>query len=189
MRKNKAFTLVEMLIVTAMLAVISLAVYATLNNGIKIWQKVNQEIPSEGIDIFFEKITSDLRNSLKFSDINFWGIEDAFGFATLVNSRKLGIRTVGGIKYIYHSNSGTLTRGLLDYSDMYSHGSAIEEVLLRNIKSVKLLYYTYDAEKKKYIWLEEWIEEALPLAVRIELELKGNDQTNKFTRTVSIPVS
>lgn len=188
MRKNNAFTLIEMLIVTAMLSIVSLAVYATFNNGIKIWQKINQEIPAEDMDIFFEKFTSDLKNSLKISSIDFYGQEDRFELPTLVNSRKLGI-TVGRVRYRFDYAKGEITRQKMDYSDIYNGGMGIEEALLRNVKSLKFQYYIYDSEKQKYLWQDEQIKQGLPLALRIELELKNNDQTNKFTKTVSIPVS
>ncbi len=188
MRRNKAFTLIEMLIVTAMLSVVSLAVYATFNNGIKIWQRINQEMPAEEVDIFFEKFTSDLRNSLKVSNISSSGKEDEFELPALVNSRRLGM-TIGKVRYRFDYAKGALTRQRMDYSDIYNGESGIEEILLRNVKSLKFQYYIYDSEKQEYLWQDEWIKQELPLALRIELELKNNDQTNKFIKTVSIPVS
>ena len=51
-KHNNAFTLVELLIVTAMLAVISLAIYSTFSSGLKIWQRVSKPIPEEDLGIF-----------------------------------------------------------------------------------------------------------------------------------------
>jgi len=190
MRRNKAgFTLIEMLIVTAMLSVISLAVYATFNNGIKIWQKINQEMPAEDMNIFFEKFTADLRNSLKIGNVAFSGKEDEFEFATLVNSQRLGEATVGKVKYNYDYNNEKILREQMDYSAIYESGSGISRPSLGNVKSLKFSYYIYDSVKQEYLWQDEWKETSLPLAIRIELELKNNDRTDKFTKTVSIPVS
>ena len=207
MRKNKAgftppflrggiriveragFTLIEMLIVTAMLSIVSLVVYATLNNGIKIWQRINQEIPVEDMDIFFEKFASDLRNSLKITGITFSGEEDGFEFATLVNSQRLEKTTVGKVKYKYDYSKSEIMREQMDYSNIYNSESGIGRTAARNIKSMKFNYYIYDDEKQEYIWRDEYTgQQGLPAAVRIELELKNNDQTNKFTKTVSIPL-
>lgn len=189
MRKNRAFTLIEMLIVTAMLSVVSLAVYATFNNGIKIWQKVNQEMPAEDADIFFEKFTSDLKNSLKISSIDFSGKEDEFEFATLVKSHRLEKNTVGRVRYRFNYARGEITRQRMDYSNIYSGEGGAEETSLRNVKLSKFQYYIYDSGKQEYLWQDEQIGRGLPLAIRIEVELKNNDQTNKFIKTVSIPVS
>ncbi len=177
-----------MLIVTAMLSVVSMALYATLNNGIRIWQKVNHEIPAQEVDIFFEKFASDLKNSVKVTNISFSGNEDGFELPTLVNSRRLG-RTVGKVQYKFNYSQYGATRRQMDYSDIYNGEGGTEEVLINNVKSLKFQYYIYDSEKQEYLWQDEQIKQALPLAIKIELELKNNDQTNKFTKTVSIPVS
>ena len=50
-KKNRlGFTLVELFLVSVILSIISLAIYSTLNNGIKIWQKINIETPGEGLN-------------------------------------------------------------------------------------------------------------------------------------------
>lgn len=189
MRRNRSFTLIELVIVTAMLSVISLALYSTFSNGIKIWQKVNQNIPTEDVDIFFEKFTSDLRNSLKMTGISFVGEEDKVEFATLVNSQKLQKTTVGEIKYRFNYGKGEIVRQKMDYSDIYNGEGGLGETLLQNVKSVKFQYYIYDTEKQRYLWQDEWVKQGLPLAVRVEVELKNDGQTSKFIKTVNIPVS
>ncbi len=188
MRKNKGFTLIEMLIVTAMLAVVSLAVYATFDSGIKIWKRVNQEMPSEDMDIFFDKFTSDLRNTLKAGNISPSGQKDEFELPVLVNSRRLGI-SPGKVRYRFDHAKGGVIRQRMDYSDIYDGGSGSEELSMRNVKSLKFQYYIYDDEKQEYLWQDELTGQVLPLAVRVELELKDNGQTGKFTKTAGIPVS
>lgn len=189
MIRNRGFTLIELVIVAAILAIISLAVYSTFSSGIKIWQKINQNMPAEDVDIFFEKFTSDLRNSLKMADISFVGEEDKIEFATLVSSQRLQKTTVGKIRYRFDDGKDEIIRQKMDYSDIYNGEDGGEEALLKNIKYTKFQYYAYDTEKQRYLWQDEWIEEELPLAVRIEVELKNDEQTGKFIKTVSIPAS
>ena len=55
------------------------------------------------------------------------------------------------------------------------------------MRRFKLAYYTLKAESGEYVWLDEWTEAGLPLAVRVELEAGDDDNINKFARTVSIP--
>lgn len=189
-RKNKnGFTLIELLIVTALLAVISLAIYATFNSGVKIWQRVNKQIPEEDLDIFLEKFTLDLRNSFKFNGFNFLGEEKRFEFPTLVNSPWMNKKTVGKVSYLYDSESSIIKRNLLDFSQIYNGEEGTTQELLKNVKSLKFRYYLYDKEKKEYLWQDEWLKEDLPLAVRIELEFGNGTEIRKFTKTVNIPVS
>ncbi len=192
MKKNKpgaGFTLIEMLIVTAILSVVSLALYVTFNNGIKIWLKVNQEIPVEEMDILFEKFASDLRNTLKMTGMYFTGEKDSLEFTTTVNSMRLGKISIGKIRYIYNDSADMVKRTVMDYSDIYEGRAGTEQVLLRHVKSLTFQCYGYDAEKMEYRWRDEWSKEDPPLAVRMEIVLKNNGQTDKFTKTVNIPIS
>lgn len=187
--KKAAFTLIEMLVVMAIMSIVSLTVYATLNSGVKIWQRVNQAVPAEDVDIFFEKFTSDLRNGLKYTSIPFSGEEDEFELATMVNSRRLEKTTVGKVRYRFDQAKGEIVRRRIDYSAIYDSEDGAGEVLLQGVRLSKFTYYIYSEEKQKYLWQDEWIKQVPPSAIRIELEIKNNDQTNKFIKTVSIPAS
>ena len=109
-QKVQGFTLIEMLVVTVMLSVISLAIYATFNNGIKIWQKINKPIPQEDLYIFLDRFVSDVKNTFKFTGLNFLGKVDRLEFPALVDSPRLNKKTVGQVVYFYNSTSGALNR-------------------------------------------------------------------------------
>jgi hypothetical protein len=171
------------------ISVVALAVYATLNNGLKIWQRINQVLPEEDLDIFFDRFALDLRNTFKFTGIAFLGKEDRLQFATLVNSPRLQATTVGELIYSYDDEAKALNREQRDFSQIYTENNGVIQQLISNIKSFKFLYYVYDVGKKEYLWQEESSKEDLPLAVRMELELLHGNKTKKITRTVGIPVS
>jgi uncharacterized protein YcfL len=189
MRKvSPGITLIELLIVTVLLSVVSMAVYATFNNGIKIWQKLNTPVEGEDLGIFFDKFTRDLANGFKFSTIPFSGSEDRFQFATLVNSPRLGGKTVGEVVYYYDRGSVTLNRQELDFSLVYKGEESVSNQKLSNVRSLKFQYYFYDKEKKEYSWQDEWLKETLPVAVKVEFEINYGKENNKFTKTANIPV-
>jgi len=188
-RNKEGFTLVELLIVTALLAVLSLAIYATFNNGIKIWQKINEQVVEEDLDIFFEEFTLDLRNTFKFKGLNFSGGEKQLEFATLVDSPRMHKNTVGKVIYIYDPESKIISKSSLDYSQIYEGSAGITQQLVRNVESLRFQYYFYDKGTKEYSWLDEWSKEGLPLAVRVELSLGEAKQNSEFVKTISIPVS
>lgn len=188
-KNNPGFTLVEMLIVAAMLSVVSLAVYAVFNSGTKIWDRVNTQAPEEDLNIFFDKFTTDLKNSFKFTGIDFLGREDEFEFSTLVSSQRLNKKTVGQVVYSYDPMKKTLNREQRDFSQVYNEENGPITISLKDVTRLKFQYYFYDDEAKEYYWLDEWFEKTLPLAVRIELVLNGGKQSTKFTKTVTIPAS
>jgi prepilin-type N-terminal cleavage/methylation domain-containing protein len=183
------FTLVEMLIVAAMVSIVSLTMYAVFNNGLKIWQRVNSQIPESEVAILFDKLSLDLKNNTGFKGINFTGGRDKLAFATIVNSPALKKRTVGEVAYVYDSGSGTLTRVQKDFSQIYSKEEGTLTQSLANIESLRFQYYFYDKQNKVYLWLDEWSKKGIPLAVRLELGFNNGKETESFTKTVSIPVS
>lgn len=188
-RAKSGLTLIEMLVVMVILSVISLALYATFNNGVKVWQRVSKQIPEADVSIAFEKFGIDIRNCLKFGSINFNGAEDGLRLAALVDSPGLNSRSVGEITYFYDKDKRTLNRELRDYSQIYTAEDGSTEKLLANVSALKFQYYLYIKERKEYIWENEWARPDLPLAVRLELDFDNGSQVNKFIKTVSIPVS
>ena len=68
-KSRTGFTLVELVLVTAMLSVVGLAAYSAFSNGIRLWKRVNEEVIQEDINMFFVKISRDLRNLSRYSGI------------------------------------------------------------------------------------------------------------------------
>ena len=189
LNRNIGLTLIELLIVTMMLAVISLTIYTVFSNGIKIWNRINQEMPQEELNIFFDKFSGDMINAFSFKNISFTGKDEEMSFATFIDSQKLQARTVGKVHYFFDRENGVLKREEMDFSDIYREEIGKTQKILHNIKALKFYYYVYEAEKNEYLWKDEWDKDHLPLAARIELEIMYGDQIGKFTKTVSIPVS
>lgn len=174
--------------VMGMVAVISLAIYSTFNNGLKIWQRLNQSLVEEDLDIFFDRFAFDLRNSFNFSGFNLLGEENKLEFSTFIDSARLNRNTVGKVIYFYDSQREILNRSPLDFAEVYE-GIETYQPILRKVKSLKFEYYFYDEEKKEYCWEKTWSREKFPLAVRVELEMANNEGLQRFTKTVNIPIS
>lgn len=187
---DKGFTLIEMLMVSLIMSIISLGLYVTLNSGIKVWQRINrQQLAAEEVNIFFDKFASDLRNSLPFTAINFIGTENGLSFASIIKSQSLQGRTIGQVLYTYDSRTGILKRQQKDYSQIYNAEEAAPTAALKNIKSLVLQYYVYDKEHKEYFWHNEPLPEQIPGAVRLALEFLDGPKRYGFTKTVAIPVN
>ncbi len=186
---ERAFTLIELLIVSVMIPIIAFAIFSSFNNGIKIWQRINKEVPGEDLNIFFDKFSMDLRNSFEFSGIKFSGKNNEVGFASIVNSQRMDKITIGEVIYSYDDKNFLLAREQKDFSHIYGNKTGAARQLLKGVKSARFNYYFYDAQNKEYFWQDEWLKEGLPLSVRIELEVEQANRINKFIRTIDIPVS
>ena len=135
-KRIKAFTLIEMLVVVVMFSLVALAVASTLNNGIKIWQRLNQKTGQEDINIFFERIAWELRNSFEFDTIGFQGSKDRVNFAALVStpgSIKAQETGIGEITYFYDSAKKRLNRQIRSYSQIYKGNIGTEQDLLKDL--------------------------------------------------------
>ncbi len=184
---KKGFTLIEVLIVTLILSIISLAIFSTFSNGLKIYNRINSEVTLEDLVIFLDRLGQDLRNSLNFSTINFTGKDEELEFAGITNSHRMQKRTVGKIKYVFDSSAEKLSRFAGDFSSVYNQEWLSSRQTLEKIKSCIFSYYYYDNQTKEFSWLPEWNKAGLPVALRLELGLKDNPE-DKFIRTFNIPV-
>ncbi len=183
----RSFTLVELLIVTVIIAIISLAVFSTFSSGLKIYNRMNSEFTLEDAVIFCDRMGQDLRNSLDFAGINFTGKDNEFGFASVFYSARMSKRTVGRVKYIFDSSAEKIERHAEDYSFIYNQEEPAGRQALAKIKSCVFAYYFFDSKEKEFIWLSEWKKEGLPLAVRMEFEIEERPEL-KFIRTFSVPI-
>jgi prepilin-type N-terminal cleavage/methylation domain-containing protein len=182
-------TLIELLIVSMIMVVVALAINYSLGSGVKVWKKINRELIEEDANIFFDKFTTDLHNSLDYAGIKFIGQEDKLSLATLVTSSRFSGRSPGEIVYVYNAQADTLDRKLKDYSAVYNNEEGLGLPVLKNLHSLEFSYYFFDAQSKDYRWQGEWKKEGLPFAVRLEFEIKDGEKFKKFTRTVTIPIS
>ncbi|MFA6216154.1 MAG: prepilin-type N-terminal cleavage/methylation domain-containing protein [Candidatus Omnitrophota bacterium] len=185
----RGFTFIEILIVTMMMSVVSLAIYSAFNNGIKIWQRLNRQLPQEDINIFFDKFASDLRNCVKLKNMNFIGKADMLEFSSIVMSARMEQVSVGKFLYRYDRSAGTLRRDQFDYSAIFTDEKNAYAGGLEHIKSLKFLYYNFDEEKNEYNWQEEWLFDELPKAVRVEIEFFQGPEVFYLTSSVGIPIS
>ncbi len=179
----------EVLIVTIMLSVVSLAIYSTFANGIKIWQRVNAVSPDEDLDVFCEKLASDIRNAFLFKEIRFTGKPDTLQLATFVQSARLSNKAPGEVIYAFDQKLEAVSREAKDYSGVYNNERGVSSTPLKGVRSAVFSYYAYDPKEKEYFWQDEWAQEGLPLAVRVALQREGSDTESAVVRTFGIPVS
>ncbi len=187
--RPKGMTFVELLIVTALLAVIALTLYSVFASGVKIWEIVNTSISEEEVNIFFSKLSQDLKNSFRFKGTDFLGKEESVAFSSIVKSQRMGIATVGQVIYAYKPSGEEIVREERDFSHIYDEDEGEITDKMSGVESAAFQYRYYSSEIEEYVWVDEWEKEALPLTVRIELELNDGRETRKFTRTIDIPCS
>jgi prepilin-type N-terminal cleavage/methylation domain-containing protein len=187
--KPAGFTLVELLIVSAIIAVISLAIFSSFSSGLRIWKRVSQPIAEEDASFFFERLGGELRQAVLIRDAGFQGMEGRMEFPSLIFSKRMNKRTVGKLAYTFDPEKGVISRSAADYSAMFTGASPPPAAVLNRVSRARFSFYRFNPETRRFEWLDSLTTGEMPLAVRVELQLKGSSDKEVIVRTFSIPVS
>jgi len=188
--KNSAFTLVESLLAAALLATVSIAVYAAIASGLKIWER--HHIFQEGAAlIFFEKADFELRNGLNYSRIPFHGTADRLSFPTVVKTpadRKKGKNPgaieeqIGKVEYYFDAVKHGIYRRQANYGQALQNHYGQWHLLIGGLKSATFSYFHRENENLT----KNKESESLPALIGIGVEFdKPAGQT--LSRYVYIP--
>lgn len=197
------FTFIELLLVTSLLSVIGLSIYATFTNGINFWLRINEKQATEDVVIFFDRISLDLRNSFRYTGIDFRGTDDRVSFPVIgeFQGRHGKTKGIGRVEYFFDAGVDSIKTRESNYSEVYKDKASPERELVTDIESLSFRYYYYDPDQKEYLWETSWQEKEdderfgivqekkLPLAVKIMVEFKDGRLMRKFQRTVFVPAS
>ncbi|MEK7850184.1 MAG: type II secretion system protein GspJ [Candidatus Omnitrophota bacterium] len=190
MKNKNGLTFVEVLITCFMVALIGIAVYSSLNNGIRAWQRVQQKMPEEDIAIFFDKFLNDVSNSFQYPQISFSGNQTYVAFPAMIG---IGI---GRSSYNFNPGQGRLERAQEAYSDIFESKAPQFYSILSDVSAFVLSYYFYDVEEEEFIWSHEWppqegkpLDANIPLAVRAAIEVNNGKKTYGYTKVIQLPLA
>src|SRR3989338_2281677 len=143
---KRGFTLIELVLVMVILGVVGAAIYGTFANGINIWKRVTQQTQTEDINLFFEKLSFDLRNSFVYTGIKFRGGRSKVIFPTRMKvSDGTEIKdTIGQVTYSFNRRKRTLNQNVADYSDVYYKKPGKERVLAEEVNSLQFDYFVFE---------------------------------------------
>lgn len=203
MKDKRGLTFVEVLITCFMVALIGIAVYSCLINGLKAWARVQQKLPEEDVAIFFDKFFNDVSNSFQYPRMGFIGNQTSFGFpAIIIQSEQSGQnadvpnRAVGRCAYNFNAAQGCLEKAQETYSDFSENKAPHFFCILSDVEAFVFSYYFYDNEKEEFAWSSEWPppegkpqDANMPLACRAQITLGYGKKTYGYTKVVSLPLA
>jgi len=184
---KKGFTLIEILISGSIIFLVAIAVYSVFASGVNIWQRANETRSYERrVRLVSEKLSRELRNTFKFSNIPFEGTEDFIAFAALVENE------VGRISYFLNEEN-IFCRRYQTYPESFQEEEIGEvDKLSPEVSQLNFSYCYLDNATGDYKWKDKWLKEeqdSIPQAVNIELVFKRKfGQESKFTKTIFIPI-
>lgn len=188
-KRRTGFTLVELLVVTVILAVISLAIYSALRNGLSIWARVSQTDAAEDVNIFLYRFTMDMSNAFVYQNSSVRGMQEECSSWGIVRSEFSGYKTVGSIEYRYDPGEGKLLRLERDYSGIFEGAAGAPTAELTGVAQARFLYYAWDEQAREYAWLDQWQIGQLPVAVRLDFSIEYEKKNVHYTRSVFLPLA
>ncbi|MCM8791984.1 MAG: type II secretion system protein GspJ [Candidatus Omnitrophica bacterium] len=185
---KKGFSIIEAILVSAIIPVVGLAIYSTFNSGIKIYQRINRNLALEEINLFLNDFYQDLRNTFDFNDWSFKGESERLELVSLVYDPAFKTKIPGKIIYLYQADRKRLLRQQFSYPQIYSDADEKETKILENIYNLKFHYY-YLKEKDICVWQDTDLYGKMPKAVKIEFEWLDNSQQRAFVYNVFVPIA
>jgi prepilin-type N-terminal cleavage/methylation domain-containing protein len=185
--KNRAFTLVELLISVAIFSVISIAIYSTFSSGLKVLRKAKtMDFTRQKILLKEERFARELRESLPCRKQLFSGKAAKVSFSGTQNYAPCRI------SYYFDQSTQSIVREVDKLGDILAAGSDLSaqpnpqsSVFLSKVEDARFSYLFLDLKKNDYLWIEEWKQEYLPIAVKLTILNQGVD----YETTVFLPTA
>jgi prepilin-type N-terminal cleavage/methylation domain-containing protein len=190
----RGFTLIEVLLVTAIFASIGLAVFNCLSNGLKLWTKSQQLLSEEDAAIFLDRFSVELKNSFLYSKILLKGEETSISLPTVVTTiadrgssraHEGYIDQLGSVRYSFDPALGALLREQANYSLATRGDFGPARV---DVKGVKELRFRYFFSGSKDPHMSAGGDGLIPSGVEVEIRLLENGEDKVYRRYVPIPV-
>lgn len=184
---RKGFTIIELLIVTTIFSIVSIAVYATFGSGMRVWRRAQEiNISERKVLLRMEKLSRELRQTFDFKDIGFSGYKDKLNFAAIIDG------DIVRINYSLDASQKIIfctVDKLADILESKEKNETLQSKPLSFISAVDKLsfsYFYFDLQKNAYSWKEDWQEGSLPLAVKLEITVNNS---SSYATTIFIPTA
>jgi len=190
---QRGLTLVEIILAASIISILSLVLYHTVVNGLKVWERAHRFVIEEDLVIFFDQISQELRNSFSFSQISFEGRTASLSFPTVIQTKAdqkltqgqvIYVKQMGQVYYYYDALKGILYREEANYSLALQKRFFMRRPILSSLHHVEFIYYV--ARDGKITKLEQ--TNVLPVMVQIIMQYRNQQgQRRVMQKSILIP--
>ncbi len=175
-RGGSGFTLIEVLVVTALFAIIGVSLFQSFSMGLKVWKRASRpNFSYRKAVLSLERMARELRQSRGYPNTTFQGDDEGLSFASVVYGK------VYNLTYEYKQ------QGLWRHAKVLSAGwdAGQEREAVPGIADMEFTYYGYDAPSSSYIFFDEWdgAVKGRPMAVRVVVDLEDETHLEKIMHT------
>jgi len=192
--KNRAFTLMEILLVSVLFALISLAVFNSFSNGFKLWARGQHLIVEGDIAILLDKMDEDLRGVVTISGIPFTGSSAQLSFPAIIlaptdqngsRSKEGTGSQIGAVQYSFDPAEKRVFRRQATYgqalksqwSQPVEVASLIEDMTMR-------YYFTAD----RGLLVKSQTDQGIPMGIMVDVQFEVEGQMRHMRRFMIVPV-
>ena len=192
--RRAAMTLMEILIVISLVAMLSIALYHSVSQGIRIWEKSQRLVIEEDVVLFFDKLSQDLRNSFSYSSIPFEGHQFRLSFPALVQvsvekpgryDKKDYKEQIGKVEYSFDPNKDCVIKKQAGYGQALSEEFSLSQEVLKSVQMVQFRYVYLTAEGE---YLSPDVLEVIPASVEVTVEFSDQLGKRELHKLIDIPV-
>ena len=196
MRRDRAFTLVELLVTLCFVVLVGATVFSVFSGGFRIWDRIqNTGGQDQMLQIVLEGMRTDLSNCRSFGPIGFVGQYDELSFpkpeffqfkkGRLVEERE----ELGRVGYFFDSFHRTLYRSKHSYRVIRrTRVRESAQTLATDVDRVRFSYCAFDPSSGNAVWSNSWEEKNSPFAVKIEMDYRNAATGQQRKENLIVPL-
>jgi prepilin-type N-terminal cleavage/methylation domain-containing protein len=188
---QRGFTLIEVLVSTAIFSVVALAVYSAFAGGVGAWRRAQEfSAAYQTTRLVLEDMARELKNAVTISGTDFVGESRSVSFLTVLHEADGPGRPadprITRVTYEMQRDRATATYALSRRWESEVEGAppGETELVANPISNLEFQYTSKDEQGRIGPWRDGWrVSEAVPLGVKITLVVGDT----RFTKLVFIP--
>jgi len=187
---RRAFTLIELIVATLIMAIVVVSIYSTFSLGIKAWRKGSEGKNLQKIRVSLLKLQKELKSTFLFSMIRFKGVSSEMAFPVVVSEEDKD--STYTVSYYIAEDMNTGVKSLTKKKTLFTDKEYTEtEKSGEFIFSAYVMDFEYAYELKNgskgFEWRDAWEEsqKTIPCAVRINFSLDAGGEL--YHKTIFIP--
>ena len=173
----QGFTFLELMIALTIFSIMAVSIYSVLGAGIRVWRGSNAIIESnQSLRSFFDAISSDLKNAVKYKGMEFEGQAREMSFMALVDVSdpvKGSTRTeLAKVIYSFDESSKTVKRYVATRESGFDKANTEGVDIVSRIEDVNFSYcYKDETLIPPYRWQDAWQAQGIiPRGVNIKIK-------------------
>jgi len=193
-KTSKGFTLIEILLVTSLFAMVSIAIFYAFSSGVKLWQRSQYLMVEQQAALFLDQMEQELHNSFLTKGLEFKGTSKQCSFPTVIQlpanfngEDKSSALTdhIGMVEYSFDYEDKTLNRRRANYGQALKKKFFPPEVVGQGIEGLRFSYL-YSPAGGSSEFQDHW-QEQMPLGVQVEIQFPEKYGSSSLKRLIIIP--